>query len=389
MNHISTTPFGRRPVTAGLMAAKALAEQPAPDTKTDKWAIFRDLTEARMAFGVTDRDLTVLAALLSFHREDALSGDNLVVFPSNASLSSRAHGMAESTLRRHLAALVAAGLILRHDSPNGKRYAARGLDGAVEVAFGFSLKPLMLRLSDITTAARTARAAALQLKRLREEVVLVLRDASKLFAYAEESQSIHPTLKGDLATLQRALRRRLDGETLADLLPQAVDVKARIEGLLKPETNKMDGNAVDNERHIHDSNPSLNESEPCKEKQGEKTQDRDTGQGARLPIFLVVKACPELRTYIADDIRHWSDLVAAARFLRPMLGISAEAWAEAEQAMGPSDAAIVLAAILQAGTKINSPGGYLRALSRKAQTGSFSPGPMIMALLNGANTHAI
>ena len=43
------TPFGRQPVTAGLLAARALAEAPAPQAKIDKWVVLRDLTEARAA----------------------------------------------------------------------------------------------------------------------------------------------------------------------------------------------------------------------------------------------------------------------------------------------------------------------------------------------------
>ena len=124
------TPFGRQAVTAGLLATRALAETPAPQASTDKWALLRDLTAARGAYGVSDRDLAVLAALISFHPRAELTDDaQLIVFPSNASLSARAHGMPESTLRRHLAALVKAGLILRRDSPNGKRYATRGASG--------------------------------------------------------------------------------------------------------------------------------------------------------------------------------------------------------------------------------------------------------------------
>ena len=57
MRHISMTPFGRQPVTAGLLATQALAEAPAPDQAPDKWALLRDLTTARASFGVSDRDL--------------------------------------------------------------------------------------------------------------------------------------------------------------------------------------------------------------------------------------------------------------------------------------------------------------------------------------------
>ena len=71
--------------------------------------------------------------------------------PRHATLSDRAHGMPESTLRRHLAALVRAGIILRHDSPNGKRYARRGEGGEITDAYGFDLTPLVARAVPSTT----------------------------------------------------------------------------------------------------------------------------------------------------------------------------------------------------------------------------------------------
>ena len=114
MHHISTTPLGRR--------AEGRVYAAAPGA--DKWLILRDLSTARTAFDLSDRALTVLSALLSFHRADTLEdASHAVVFPSNRKLRERANGMAESTLRRHLSALVAAGLIVRRDSPNRKRYA--------------------------------------------------------------------------------------------------------------------------------------------------------------------------------------------------------------------------------------------------------------------------
>ena len=122
-----------------------MLDAPLPQLARDKWAVMRDLTVARAAFGVSDRDLAVLNALLSFHPHPTLAeGDGTIVFPSNASLSERAHGMPESTLRRHLAALVKSGLVIRHDSPNGKRYARRAGE-QLQVAFGFDLRPLLLR----------------------------------------------------------------------------------------------------------------------------------------------------------------------------------------------------------------------------------------------------
>jgi hypothetical protein len=59
-------------------------------------------------------------------RRQSLRGacnDEHIVFPSNRVLAFRADKMKEPTLRRHLQKLVEAGLIIRRDSPNGKRYA--------------------------------------------------------------------------------------------------------------------------------------------------------------------------------------------------------------------------------------------------------------------------
>ncbi|MBO9134918.1 replication initiation protein RepC, partial [Rhizobium sp. B209b/85] len=51
--------------------------------------------------GLSDRALAVLNALLSFYPGNELSAKHgLAVFPSNAQLSIRAHGIAPATLRR-------------------------------------------------------------------------------------------------------------------------------------------------------------------------------------------------------------------------------------------------------------------------------------------------
>lgn len=73
--------------------------------------------------------------------------------------------------------------------------------------------------------------------------------------------------------------------------------------------------------------------------------------------------------------------MAAIAVVRPMLGISSSAWEEARTTMGEFEAAMVVAAILQRGSAINSAGGYLRGLTVKARAGEFSVGAMLMALI--------
>ena len=150
----------------------------------------------------------------------------------------------------------------------------------------------------------------------------------------------------------------------------------------------MDGSDANNKRHYHNSKPDSYESELCKEKHKSEMSEpeiaplpKEGRELPNLPLALVLKACPDIIPYAPDKPRHWHELVALAGFVRGMMGISPDAWEEAQTAMGPEVAAVTVAGILQRVSGINSPGGYLRALTRKAETDGFSPGPMIMALL--------
>ena len=383
MYHISLTPFGRQPVTAAQVAAAGLAEAPAPVASVDKWALLRDLTAARADFGLRDRDLAVLSALLSFHPEAELQdGKALVVHPSNARLSERAHGMAESTLRRHLAALVAAGIIARRDSPNGKRYAAHGPEG--RVAFGFDLRPLLVQARRIAEAADTARMAALQLRRLREATVIALRDAAKLLAWAAEGGHPHDRctpLEDRRVALSAILRRKMTLATLSDLHAAALILREDIKRLvIIANTQEMGGSDPQNGRHDQTSDKESDDSESA---------ERQTDPAAApLPLALVLEAAPDILSFAPDGVRSWGDLLEVSRTLHPMIGIGADAWKDACDSMGPLDAAVTLACMIQRAQHIHRPGGYLRRLSAKAADGTFSPLPMVMALLRARSHRA-
>ncbi|WP_333473646.1 plasmid replication protein RepC [Xanthobacter dioxanivorans] len=100
-----------------------------------------------------------------------------------------------------------------------------------------------------------------------------------------------------------------------------------------------------------------------------------------LPLGMVLSACPDVLDYAKGrEIRAWRDFVAAAEQARPALGISPSAWMEAQEAMGPENAAITVAAILQRAERISG-GGYLRNLAERARAGKFTVWPMVMALL--------
>ena len=230
----STTPFGRRSTSLGLIATqietRAFAEKSGGDKEpVHKWHVFRALSETCRFYGLGDRSLTVLHALLTFHPETALSLDadspTIVVFPSSRELEIRANGMPPSTLRRHLASLVAAGLIVRRDSPNGKRYARKASEGEIDEAFGFDLAPLVARAAEIEARAEERRAELRERALLREKISILRRDAAALIATGMETKPEH-----DWEALTLRLRplaaAKVRNAAAADLGPLARDLEA-------------------------------------------------------------------------------------------------------------------------------------------------------------------
>ena len=401
MQYTPISPF-MRPISHAHLRVIERPEASVPARPVNKWELLRELSKAQAAFGVSERDLTVLQGLLSFFPDDALGGNaEMVVFPSNKAICERLNGMPCSTMRRHLARLVEAGLLQRRDSPNGKRYVRK--HGEDRVAFGFDLSPLYCQSEEIARAAEAVREAEERVRRLREVVSLMRRDLAALAEFGDEIQpglGFWDQLRDKAALTARALRRKLSIEDLAAyradleaLLDQARNI---IDG---PETEEMNTNDAQSERHHHNSNKESIDFEPALEKSeaaagvpdvdtNEPVADvdeQDTRHLPKIPLHLVIAACPSLKTFYQGEIRHWHQLFDAACHVRPAMGISASAWEEAQRFMGPEQASIVVAAMLERFADIRSPGGYLRALTTKAAAGEFSCGPMVMALIGRRN----
>jgi len=394
-----TTSFGRRPATLGQIAAQQrtsrVLAQAARDgsnhpAAVNKWHLFRTLTEVRGRLGVSDRALSVLNALLSFHPETALtlpkppqptgaSGESiaadqspqsghasceLIVFPSNKALSLRAHGMAPATLWRHLTSLVEAGLIARRDSPNGKRYARKAADEAAErfsSAFGFDLTPLVARAAEFETLAEDLRREARARQFLKERISLQRRDCNKLIALG-----LDESLPGDWSGFgRRALGlmtplRRLKSDVDLGHLAAALDaLRADIDNALEFPINShnLQCNAFRTDEHQSNSKTEKpSEPEPSSKEEGGRSDTptlevkhaEDAAGQSDLPLGLVIEACPDISDYAeGQSIRTWPQFIAAADTIRALLGISRDAWTDAVDAMGKAQAAACVGAILQ------------------------------------------
>ena len=387
---ISTTPFGRRPLSLAMMAGQMVADACAPGASVNKWQVFRAVCEAKTTLGASDRALGVLNALLSFHPDaDLVEGEGLVVFPSNAQLALRAHGMAPATLRRHLSVLVECGLVVRRDSPNGKRYARKDQNGEISQAFGFDLTPLLARAQEFEAMAEAVRAERRALALLRERITILRRDIGKMISFGLEEgiaadwQALHLAYREIVSRIPRTASRIELEPVVAGLAELALEVRKILEDHVK--TQNPDANESRFERHIQNSKSNSHEIEPRsrKEQGAEAVPELETKSlpPTGYPLGLVLRACPDIANYARDGITGWAGLVDTANLVRGALGVSPDAWQQACEAMGAVDAAICVAAILQRAEHINSPGGYLRSLTDKAKAGQFSVGPVLMSLL--------
>ncbi|WP_132523331.1 plasmid replication protein RepC [Rhizobium sp. BK376] len=385
-----TTPFGRRSMTLAMLSTQLEATEIDSRKTIDKWKLFRTIYEARGPLGVSDRTLAVLNALLSFYPKTELGEDNsLVVFPSNAQLSMRTHGMAGTTLRRHLAALVEAGLIIRKDSPNGKRYARKGRAGDAREAFGFNLAPLLARSEEIERLAAECIAERQQLRWLKEQLSLCRRDIAKLIEAAEEAE-----VPGDWADVQAqfdsislCLPRSASQQEIERVLSELDNLRQTIVNYLKTfaKTEKMVAIEHQNGGHIQNSDiNSKTESEAIADRDAEKTSISSlvTPNQHDAPLNVVLKACPEIAFYgPAGTISTWNDLLRASSIVQKMFAIGEGAYHRACEVIGPKGTAVIIACMLERADQINSPGGYLCDLTRKAERREFSLGPMLNALM--------
>ena len=384
---LASTPFGSRRMTAALLSAQQYARRLEKNAVADKWQLHRWLCEAKSVYALSDRSLAILKALLSFHPDTVLDGKGgLIVFPSNRLLIERACGMADATLRRHLAALVDAGFIARQDSPNGKRYARRAKGGEVQIAFGFSLAPLLARADELEAAAEQVRMQKAALREARERLTLLRRDIAKLLelALAEGWSGDWNDLHQRFRIIVDSIPRRAEQAELAALVTSLETIRLSIDKLLNKNENIRisSGSESQNERQQTESKPESFIELTAPASTGKRMQTPDPApQQATVSLDMVLRACPEIAAYAGSPIRQWPDLIETAAVIRRFLNIDGRLYELANRMLGKHDTAIAIAYLLQRHGEIRSAGGYLRVLTEKAAEGAFSIRPMMLAAL--------
>lgn len=359
-----------------------------------KWELYKHLGVAKADYGLNDRCLSVLNSLLSFLSDDVITmKSKLVVFPSNKQISVRAHMMAESTLRRHLTSLIHAGLITRKDSPNCKRYAHKNGAGEVELAYGFDLSPFFARALEITQAAERILEEHHAIKRTRDEVSVIRRDLAAAFEQLPEKAA--NALFSKFRNVVDGIPRRATRAELTAIRASLEAIQSDLAITLKNNDNAPDlsGNVAQIERQhreslseslLEDKNVIFDLEEPASDAEHQQT---NVEKAQAISLDLVLRACPDIKTYSSSGIRNWRDLVDASRVVSSFLGISHDAYISAVRVFGLESASAAIACILQKIDHIASPGGYLRSIAHKARAGGFSVVQLLFSGLKANNVY--
>lgn len=366
--------------------------QHSPDQPDPRFVILRHVVTCRERLGLNKGDISVLRALLfCLHKSNGT-----LVFASNATLAAHADGTPVRTLSRHIKRLVDAGFVERRDSPTKRRYLLRSRQGPLS-GYGLDLAPLFAQAEIISTLAREVEDEAARVAMLRDRMSCLanlLCDHGQhtelvLEARRERRRKANPDrIIALINALENALPSRCEANDMADADSQngRPDQKAILEEL--------------SDRPVQNTEPPTETGckEAKKNSQGRNSpmlsannimSDAPIGQmlsadNIALDISdtmtprQVLSFCPEAAAFSTDrSIASWHDLAAFAWDLAGWMCIDQSTVREVAKRIGVNAASATIMAICQSGSKIKSPGAYLRKLGR---TDGFNPARFLKRL---------
>jgi replication initiation protein RepC len=414
------TQSGWRKPTQGLLQAERFAEVGERLSIPKSQAIVA-VKKVAAAIGLKSQDLLLLDTFGAVTQaQDWEEGRRPIVWASNHFLMEQT-GFSLATLRRHVRRLCEVGVISMKDSPNGKRWGRRDEDGVIVEAYGFDLSPLAARAEEFEALYAHLQSERAECASLRNAITVTRRMIRAKIEKAQEVGLRGPwrALEATFGGLLEGLPRRSEGsEELENYLSRIKALLGAVEEAFEaafdwpdrsdaeamrkttPSRN-MIPTSLENEPHI----PTTNEPNPvtcnrfetkhtagvAREGQGAEPvesaedvdldinwsthrQDGATKRGSDVDIPLLMASCPhfaEMARATGGYLRDWNDVHRTAANLRPIVGISEDAWNVANRVLGPAVAAASIALILDKSTtgEVRSPGGYLRGLVERAQVG--------------------
>lgn len=328
-----------------------------------------------------------------------------------------------ATLKRCLRQLGDKGLVAFRDSPNGKRFGRRDASGQIVIAssYGIDLSPVGVRATELEAIADEEDALQFEFRQLSRRWTCDRRKLAGIIDAAEAFEMDGPWHECDLELQNLAImrRKRCTLERLRDLCDalSAVLERARtayaavsdkFETYHRPYTSekmedcqkhtKLSPKGIVSEPHIQNTKQITHQSlyNERRSAKAEQVIDQLAGKASRkkamkkpvvddshvqssscctadgIPdLKLVLQACPEFAAWGYQEITDWRDMIVRAEQIRPMLGISADAWSDARMELGKHMSATAIAVIYQKYTAngIREPGGYLRSITDRSREG--------------------
>ncbi len=416
-NRTKRRPAGRRKLTPGIHVAVELASTWGAETAVPKSRAVLAFTHAASLLGLSSQSIELMNKLFSFSMERDWNGKTRpLVWPDNERLLAQV-SYKLATIKRCLRQLSENGLISFKDSPNGKRYGKRNEanDIVLVSTYGIDLSPVGIRVAELETLADRDEAIRQEIRQLSRRWTC---SKCKLECILDAAEDFH--LQGpwhdcsvELDRLIEIRRGRCSVERLRDICDAILHVlerastaySAAIDGSHGSDGNshhltndELNPKEVNSEPHIQNTKQNLDHSlynnrrsASAKQHQifeagsasSQKAQKKPVAAGANVqplqhdPAFdntdlnLVLEACPEFSNWGIRQIRDWRDLIDRAGQMRPMMGISPDAWSQARAELGDHMSGVAIAIIYQkySANEVREPGGYLRRMTERHREG--------------------
>jgi replication initiation protein RepC len=336
----------------------------ADNSKPDRFTLIDTLRRAASALAISPSVVATVDALLSCLPPKR---DHDIVFASNATLVMRRNGISDRSLRRHLADLVSAGLLVRIDSPNGKRYSKRDPQIGSVIRFGLDLAPLFTAFERLQALAQERANEAQHVDYLRTKLRLMIR-----------AMTVDRAECSMVAEAERALRRKLTSDDLENWL-RLLSKTSDAEGIARFEAtaadNMMSASNGQIVRHQQKSEKELNDQDEPR-----ATTHTPAG-GEHITFDDLTEACPQATGFLLEKLRSPWDVIAHAKRLAPMIGIDGSCYDAAEARHGPFGTALTIWGMLESLDRVQRPGAYFRSITSGKRSSTFDPWVLIDRLM--------
>jgi len=367
-----------------LLRSDRAFERPAPLRN----ALYRALRDAARVYGLSDAVTKTAEALIDFIPSAAREP----ISPVQVQRLADERGCDARTIRNHISRLLALGLAADRRRDGGGRALIRDSGGAVTAIYGVSFAPLAQNAPALAAKAAALAEEVNAKARMRCEISVIRRSVRRALArlapcdlheafaagprrFAELDLAALTRLWHAMADLRLAAEDRLQAQEAGpvDHACKTGEESDRSENFCRPLHITTDQTDLSRNRF-----PIKNANEP---KHGGEAalNSANAAPGAtgleHVTIEMAIAAAPEdwRREITADGGASWGALIAVAHGRCALLGINPDAWHCAVSVLGRAGAAIVVmiadANHVDRGGAVRSAGGWVRAVTKRAQIG--------------------